>query len=75
MIDFVKPLINDQVNQTPYVAFGGDMIHYLESFFSSLPTVPVPGFGSAGATVLVPLLGKFGFKLPAIQYLYDRYQK
>ena len=44
-------------------------------FFSSLPTEPVPGFGSTGATVLVPLLENFGFKLLAIQYLYDKYQK
>jgi hypothetical protein len=68
MIGFVKPLINDQVAQTLCVAFGWNM----ESFFFSLPTVPVPGFGSAGATVLVPLLEKSGFKL---QYLYDKYQK
>ena len=44
-------------------------------FLSSLPTLPVPAFGSAGATVLVPLLAEFGFKLPAIQYLYNKYQK
>lgn len=44
-------------------------------FLSSLPTELVPNFGRMGATVLVPLLEKFGFKLPAIQYLYDKYQK
>jgi hypothetical protein len=43
----------------------------LSFFFSSLPTVPVLGFGSVGATVLVPLLENFGFKF---QYFYDRYQ-
>jgi len=51
------------------------MIEAFLLFFSSLPTEPVPGFGSLGATALVPLLEKFGFNLPAIRYLYDKYQK
>ena len=51
------------------------MIEVFLLFFSSLPTEPVLGFGSMGTTMLVPLLEKFGFKLLAIQYLYDKYQK
>ncbi|KAF8322430.1 hypothetical protein F5887DRAFT_1028395 [Amanita rubescens] len=39
------------------------------------PTGPVPRFGGTDATVLVPLLERFGFNLPAIQYLYNKYQK
>jgi len=51
------------------------MIEAFLLFFSSFPTGPVPGFGGTGATVLVPLLKRFGFKLPAIQYLYGKYKK
>ncbi|KAF8350974.1 hypothetical protein F5887DRAFT_935338 [Amanita rubescens] len=39
------------------------------------PTEPVSSFGSTGAAVLPALLENFGFKPPAIQYLYDKYQK
>ncbi len=74
MIGLLKPIIDDQIDQTLYVAFGC-MIEAFLLFFSSSSTEPVPVFGSTGATVLVPLLEKFGFKHSAIQYLYNKYQR
>jgi hypothetical protein len=74
IISLAKPLIDAQ---TRYVAFGGIqcMIEVFLLFFSSFHTEPVSSFGSTGATALAPLLEKFGFTLPAIQYLYNKYQK
>jgi len=50
------------------------MIEVFLPFFSSFPTGLGSGFDGTPATMLVPLLETFGFKLPAIRYLSDRYR-
>ena len=81
MIAFVKPIIEDQVNHTSYVAFGSNVMS-LTCCRCRSPGDPVLTWANlaaiveaTGATVLVAPLSAIGLSVVASKYLYDKYQR
>jgi hypothetical protein len=76
MMGLVKPFIDRHVKKIPYVAFKRILIAYrfFTAFFRLSAQSP-SGYGTAGATVLRPLLREYGFGPQAIQYLCGSYKK
>jgi len=74
MIGLVKPLIENKVDDSSYVAFRVNKISRRSNFSFRSHTTYVAGFGTTGAKMLVPLRDS-GLSDLAIHYLYDEYQQ